>query len=71
MTPFIPSYCFHRTGQILNVAFDRTPEKVFYDALAQTAETWEGMDLISYTATESMHLDRIAGRCNKPRFIIC
>ena len=71
VTPCIPPRCCYRTGQILNVAFDRTPEKVFYDALAQTAETWEGMALISYTVTESIHLDRIAGKGIKQRFIIC
>ena len=49
----------------MNIAFDRTPEKIFFDALALTMEDWKDVEVVNYTATESMHLEAIAGTYHK------
>ena len=55
------SFLYFRTGQILNCAFDRTPEQVFYEALKMAESEWEA-EIASYTSTESMQLDDITGK---------
>ena len=50
------------TGQILNLAFDRTPETTFHEALTAATGTWEGLEVLNYAATESTHLEGIGGR---------
>ena len=50
-----------RLGQQLNVAYERTPEHLFYDALCK-AESFTKMPRIEeYTATESMALENLTG----------
>ena len=51
----------YRTGQILNVAFDRTPEKAIYEAITNAAESWLGITVVNYTSTESFHMEDISG----------
>ena len=52
----------HSTGQILNLAFDRTPETIFHEALMAVTGTWEGIEVLNYAATESTHLEGIGDR---------
>jgi len=62
-----PKYEYmYRSGQILNIAFERTHETVFYNALHKTAKNWQDVELVDYTTTESTHLDSIAGSFDTP-----
>ena len=54
-------WIFSRTGQILNIAFDRTPEKMLFDAIEETSQRCSGLQVVNYTSTESMHLEKISG----------
>ena len=56
------SPCFFRTGHVLNVFWEKTPENVFYEALVASCAKL-GLTLVDYTTTEDIAMVPIAGRC--------
>ena len=49
-----------RSGQILNLFWEKTDEEAFYTALMKAAEKLS-IEIIEYTTTESSYLDDLAG----------
>lgn len=48
---------------MLNVSWDKTPENIFYKAIAETeAELPDGVELIDYTAMESSVWEQATGK---------
>ncbi len=53
----------YRTGQILNVAYERTPESIFFKALEETSKQLpNAIQLGEYTTTESAIVERCTGK---------
>ena len=50
-----------RLGQQLNVAYERTPEHLFYDAICKAESSTNIPRIEEYTATESMALENLTG----------
>ena len=53
-----------RAGQILTIAYDRTPEKAVYEAICNAEKAWGDVKVVDYTATESFQVEAITGRSN-------
>ena len=51
----------YRTGQILNIAFDRTPETCIYEAVVMAEKVWKDIVVANYTSTESFNVEKATG----------
>ena len=50
-----------RLGQQLNVAYERTPENLFYNALCAAEKLSKMPQIKEYTTTESIALENLTG----------
>lgn len=55
-------FIFSRLGQQLNVAYERTPEHLFYDALCEAEKQSNLPKIEDYTTTESIRLEKFSGK---------
>ena len=46
---------------MLNIAFERTPESLFYQAVTMTEAKWKPIKITDYTATENVIIEKITG----------
>ena len=46
-----------RSGQLLNLNWEKLPESVMYDSVLGTVQQLSNVILVDYTATEDIHLE--------------
>ncbi|CAH1772832.1 unnamed protein product, partial [Owenia fusiformis] len=67
----VPLYDFqYRTGQMLNLLWEKTPEGAFMDSVINTVKEIQGLTLIDYTATENINMAKLRNRVTTARHYI-